>query len=202
MKYEVKNKRCLVVGLGNPDPEFNNTLHNVGFKTVDKIAEDQRITWKKSKAVVGDIAKFNYQDKEIVLLKPLTYMNKSGIAVKNSLNYWKISLNNLLIVQDDSDVEMGRLKIGYDQSSGGHKGLESIIQAVGGQKFTRLKIGVRPAHLAQGGKTHIKAEKFILRPYPKEKLASISQEGMSAVYFWLENGLAKTMSKYNARLRP
>jgi len=194
-----ENKKYLVVGLGNPDPEFEKTLHNVGFGVLNEIIEDQKSNWKKTKAVSGEMAKVDIRGKEVILLKPLTYMNRSGLAVKNALNFWKISLNNLLIVQDDSDIEMGRLKIGYDQSSGGHKGLESIIQALGSQKFTRVKIGVRPSNLTQNGKTYVKAEKFILRPYPKDKLEPICQAGADAVCFWLENGLAKAMSEYNVR---
>jgi len=188
--------KYLIVGLGNPDPEYAHTLHNVGYNTVNQMAEDRGISWKKSKAVWGETAKFDIGGGEVILLKPVTYMNKSGLSVNSALKFWKVNRNRLLVVQDDSDLAMGRLKIGFDQGSGGHRGLISIIQAIG-QKFTRLKIGVRPGELPQGGKHHVKAEKFILRPYSQELLAKIAQTGAEAAGFWLENGLAKARSKYN-----
>jgi len=197
---EKNNSIYLIVGLGNPDPEYQNTPHNIGFAVADKIAEEQEQRWKNAKLVFGDVSKFNCDGNEVVLLKPLTYMNKSGLAVKSALGFWKIDMGNLLVVQDDSDIELGRLKIGSNQSSGGHKGIENIIQAVGSKRFNRLKVGIRPAGLAQSGKVRVKAEKFILRPYPKEKLEIVAQEGVKAVYFWLRNGLEKTMSKYNRKI--
>jgi len=198
MRLDEKVK-FLVVGLGNPDQEYAQTLHNVGYNTVDRVAKNQGITWKKYKAIQGETAKFAADQGEVFLLKPLTYMNKSGLAVRSALKFWKVEMGHLLIVQDDSDLAMGNLKIGFDQSSGGHKGLNSIIQALGGQKFARIKIGVRPNELSQGGKHHVKAEKFILLAYPQELLENIAQTGAEAVSCWLENGLAKTMNKYNSR---
>jgi len=198
MKHQ-KATKFLIVGLGNPDPEYANTLHNVGYNTVNHIAQKQGTAWKNSKAVWSEMAKFDINGGEVILLKPVTYMNKSGLAVASALKFWKIGLGNLLVVQDDSDQALGRMKIGFDQSSGGHKGLDSIIQAVGGKKFARLKIGVRPDGLPQGGKRHVKAEKFILRPYPQELLDKIAQTGAEAALYWFDNGLSKTMSKYNTR---
>ena len=125
-------------------------------------------------------------------------MNKSGLAVKNALRFWKIDPNNLLVIQDDSDIELGRLKISFGQSHGGHKGLASIIQALESSQFSRLKIGARPEFLKRNvaGK-HVKAEKFILRSFPKKWQEIVSAEGKEAVYLWLESSLAKAMSKYN-----
>jgi len=188
--------RFLIVGLGNPDHEYANTLHNVGYNTVNQIAQNQGIVWKNSKAVWGEMAKFDINGGEVILLKPATYMNKSGLAVNSALKFWKIELSHLLIVQDDSDLAMGKLKIGFDQGSGGHKGLASIIQSIG-QKFARLKIGVRPKNLPQGGKTHVKAEKFILRPYPQVLLEKIAKNSAEVAGFWQEHGLGQAMSKFN-----
>lgn len=192
-------KKYLIAGLGNPAPEFEKTPHNVGFITIDRLAREQEANWKKTKGVSGLTAKFNYRDSEVILLKPLTYMNKSGFSVKSALRFWKINTRNLLIIQDDSDIELGRLKIVFDQSSGGHKGLDSIIQAIGNQKFSRLKIGVRPKVLKSGAAKHIKAEKFILRTFPLEWQILITKSGEEAACYWLENGLDKAMSKYNRR---
>lgn len=190
-------KKLLIVGLGNPDQEYENTLHNVGFRVLDGIAEDQGLSWKKIKPAQGETVNFVLNDREAALLKPLTYMNKSGLSVKNALSFWKINLNNLLIVQDDSDILVGKLKVAFDQSSGGHKGLESIIQALKSQKFSRIKLGVRAENLSSA-KNHIKAEKFILRPQSKTLLDNISSSGKEAVYSWIEHGLAKTMTEFNS----
>jgi len=135
----------LIVGLGNPGEEFNVTPHNIGFAVLDRIVKEREGHWKKVKSVFGEAFSFESAVGNIILLKPQTYMNKSGLAVRSALRFWKIGLENLVVVQDDADIEIGRLKIGYDQSSGGHKGLESIIQALGSQKFSRIRLGVRPS---------------------------------------------------------
>lgn len=189
----------LIVGLGNPESEFNNTPHNIGFRVVDTIAKELNLNWKKVKFANGEAIKTVFQDDDVVLLKPATYMNKSGLCVISALKYWKVNINNLIVVQDDSDIELGRLKIGYNQNSGGHKGLESIIKSLKTKQFARLKIGIRPIDFPQGGKTHIKAEKFVLRKYPEEELNNIAQKGKEAILFWLKNGLEKTMSVYNQK---
>lgn len=189
-------KKLLIVGLGNPDSEYENTLHNVGFSVLNRIAKEQSLDWKNVKSVQGEMSKITSDNIEIILLKPTTYMNRSGLAVKNALNFWKVNLNNLLVIQDDSDIMIGKLKIGFDQSSGGHKGIESIIQAVGSQKFSRLKLGVRPESLINSGK-HVKAEKFILRLQSKSTLLDIASQGKEVVYYWINNGLEATMNMYN-----
>lgn len=191
-----ESKRYLIVGLGNPDSDYENTLHNVGFGVADLIAEEEKLSWKSSKAIHGEFAKFELGDKEIIILKPQTYMNRSGLAVQSALRFWKTGLFNLLVIQDDSDIVIGRLKVAFDQSSGGHKGIESIIQSLKNKKFARLKVGVR-AEAFLKSKEHVKAEKFILRPQSKELLGAMAKAGKEIVYSWLDNGLAKTMSIYN-----
>jgi len=189
----------LIVGLGNPGKEFENTPHNIGFGVLDRIADEYRQNWKKVKPVFGEVSKFSYKSGDVILLKPLTFMNKSGLAVKSALRFWKIDLSNLLVVQDDSDIEIGRLKIGYNQSSGGHKGLDSIIQSLGNQEFSRLRLGIRPRIVAANGGGHIKAEKFILKFMSPARRKAVFEQGKEAACFWLENGLEKAMSRYNKR---
>lgn len=191
------NDKYLIVGLGNPDLEFKNTPHNVGFSAVEKIAEEQNASWKKTKAIFGSIAKFPLENKEIVLLKPGTYMNRSGLAARSAFRYWDIDINNLLVVQDDSDMHLGKIKFSSNQSSGGHKGLESIITALGSQKFARLKIGVRPPHLLQGGKKHVKAERFILKKLPADQERSVTGLAKEAIICWIAEGIERAMNKYN-----
>jgi len=200
MNHEKKQlKKYLIVGLGNPGKEFQDTPHNVGWVVISDIAGEQNITLEQTKPLFGEMAKFDKGKTEVILLLPTTYMNKSGLAVKSALKWWKVPLRNLLVVQDDSDLILGRLKIGYNQSAGGHKGVESIIQALKSQEFARLRLGIRPQSLPQGGKKHVKAEKFILRRLPDNWQKDIAKTAKEAAYYWLEEGLGKAMSKYNAK---
>ncbi len=180
-----KSKVFLIVGLGNPGREYVNTPHNVGRLVADSLVEKYEQNLKKMLAVQSKISKFSLNDQAIILLLPETFMNKSGLAVKKALQYWKIKVANLLVVQDDSDMPIGRIKLVNDQSAGGHRGIESIIQALGHQKFTRLKIGIRPAHLPQGGENHVKAEQFILRPMSLDILDQIAKPAVKEIENWL-----------------
>lgn len=190
-------KKFLIVGLGNPGKEFENTPHNIGWQVVFSVAAEHKVNFEQSKKLFGQYAKTVVSKDEAILVMPTAYMNKSGLAVKNALKWWKIPLRNLLVVHDDSDQFLGKLKIRFDQSAGGHKGVESIIQALGSQQFSRLKLGIRPQNLPQGGKKHVKAEKFILRPLPENAQLEISKLGQAAVNDWIKNGLAYAMNKYN-----
>ena len=200
MKHETKdNKKYLIVGLGNPGKEFENTPHNIGWHVILGLAAEFGADFEPSSKMYGDFAKARIADQEVIMLKPTTYMNRSGLAVRNAIGFWKISINNLLVIQDDSDMELGRLKLVFNQSSAGHKGLDSIIRSMGNQKFARLKIGVRPKNLPQGGKKHVKAERFILRPLSEKIQNDISKLGKEVVENWIKNGLSDTINKYNGR---
>lgn len=189
--------KYLIVGLGNSGQEFVGTPHNIGWRVVEALAKEYDCHFKNNKAIAGKFCQFDYAEQKIFLLLPETYMNKSGLSVKSALQYWEIGINDLLVVQDDSDIHLEKIKLGFDQSSGGHKGLQSIITTLGSQKFARLKIGVRPPQLAQSGKKYVKAEKFILKKLPPNHEGEIVNLAKEAVFSWVDVGLAKTMSKYN-----
>lgn len=136
----------LIVGLGNPGNKYEGTLHNVGFSAIERVAEKSSLyQWKdqfKSKLVSG-----NEAGEQFILLKPQTYMNLSGEAVQACKHYYKIELDEILVVFDDLDLPQGKLRYRSSGGHGGHNGVRSILQHCGGPTFHRLRIGIgRPAH--------------------------------------------------------
>lgn len=128
----------LIVGLGNLGKEYENTRHNIGFMFLDNYLNNA--DWKENPYAYYSIIKTN--DDKIIFIKPKTYMNLSGNAVKYFTNYYKIELKDILIIQDDLDIELGTIKLKFNSSSGGHNGIKSIITSLNSQEFLRLKIGI------------------------------------------------------------
>lgn len=131
----------LIVGLGNPGQKYTNTRHNTGFMAIHKMAEDFNInyTTTKFKAIIG---KGHIAKRRVILAQPLTYMNNSGEAVSLIVNYFKIKRGNIIIIYDDLDLSLGKLRIKENGSAGGHKGLGSIIDYLGTQQIPRIRIGI------------------------------------------------------------
>ena len=131
----------IIVGLGNPGREYRETRHNVGFQVIDKLAEAQGISVTRAKfqALYGEgrIGK-----ERVLLVKPMTYMNQSGVAVRQILDFYKADLNNCLVIFDDVDIPFGQLRFRANGSGGSHNGMKSIIQHLKSQEFPRLKIGI------------------------------------------------------------
>ena len=137
----------LIIGLGNPGPDYKNTRHNMGFLFIDKLAESLEATdFEYKKKLDSEIAEINYKLKAIshklILVKPQTFMNKSGEAVSAVVKFYKVKPENILVVHDDVDIEWGNFKISFGRSSAGHKGVESIIKALKTKNFWRLRIGI------------------------------------------------------------
>lgn len=131
----------LIVGLGNPGREYEQTRHNMGFMSIDAIATKYHVTFSKEK-FGGIYAEFQYKNEKVVLLKPQRYINLSGEVIKQYMDYFKIPLDHLLIISDDLDIEFGKIKIKYKGSSGGHNGLKNIEQHLGTQNYRRIKLGI------------------------------------------------------------
>ena len=198
MKHKSSEReKSLVVGLGNPGAEFQDTPHNIGWQVVENYADGCGSPFKRDKFVHGKVAKTLKSGQDVFSLLPETYMNRVGLAVKSALQHWKIGINGLLVVQDDSDIPLGKIKFSFDQNSGGHKGVESIIRALGNKSFARLKIGIRPSRLPQGGKRHVKAEDFILRKMDAGSRKSITYKAKEAVRCWIAEGTTMAMNRYN-----
>lgn len=131
----------LIVGLGNIGKEYENTRHNVGFMMVDKIADSFGLVFNKKK-FQGSYCEFIYHGQKVILLKPEKYMNLSGEVVSAYMNFFKISPDDILIFSDDLDMPLGKIKIKYKGSSGGHNGLKNIALNIGTENFKRIKIGI------------------------------------------------------------
>ncbi len=161
----------IIAGLGNPGKEYENTYHNVGFLAVDYfINKVKRLSLKTLKE-----KRFEYAENgNAIFIKPTTYMNESGTAVKNSLRYFKASPDELLIIHDDSDIQIGEYKLSFERGSGGHKGIESIISNLKTNRFWRIRIGIRPPSRKDAPRK--KAVEFVLKnisPAHKRQLMSV-----------------------------
>ncbi len=133
----------LVVGLGNPDKEYENTFHNLGFSCVDKTAGILGLQFSKSK-FNALTAEGKVGNEKVVLVKPLTYMNLSGEAVRDLVNFYKIDLKDIIVMYDDFDLKKGFVRIRENGSSGTHNGMRNIIKELGSENFARIRVGFKP----------------------------------------------------------
>ncbi|WP_338981834.1 aminoacyl-tRNA hydrolase [Spiroplasma endosymbiont of Eupeodes luniger] len=131
----------LIVGLGNPDKEYVHTRHNIGFQIIDALVKKWNIKLD-SKKMDGQYSKTIKNNESIILLKPLTYMNLSGYSVSSITNYFKIAISDIIVIYDDVDLQLGVIKLRHGGSSGGHNGINSIINSLNSNKIKRIKIGI------------------------------------------------------------
>ena len=184
----------LVVGLGNPGPEYAKTRHNIGFRCLDIVADKLGCAIDKGK-FQGLYGVTSYHGKKIYLLKPLTYMNLSGRSVLQLSAYFQIPPERIIVLFDDISLEPGRMRVRGNGSAGGHNGIKSIIQELGSQDFPRVKIGV-------GAKPHpdFDLAAWVLSPFTasEEKALAVSLEnGARAVLTILEEGVSQAANAYN-----
>lgn len=150
----------IIIGLGNPGKEYEHTRHNAGFLTVDKIAENFDWRFKDHADLEAEIAEAAINDQKLVLAKPTTFMNNSGRSVIKILNYFKASRDDLIIVHDDADLPIGEIRWKDQGSSAGHRGVQSIIDALGSNAFARARIGV--GRSAEGA---VPLDEWVLMPW-------------------------------------
>jgi peptidyl-tRNA hydrolase, PTH1 family len=185
----------LIVGLGNPDPEYQWTPHNLGFMAVDELANRGaiRVERPEGKALVG---RGKLAGEEVLLAKPQTYMNLSGVSVRELLSKYELEPGDLLVMWDEVQLPLGTLKINGDGSAGSHNGAKSVIGSIGTQQFARLRLGAGSEHPVGSRK------EYVLRPMKKAELevaAEMLAEAGDAVELILTQGLAAAMTKYNRR---
>lgn len=185
----------LIVGLGNPGRHYQASRHNIGFMLVSHLAEklDIAFTRVQSKALV---TKSNYQGRSLILAKPQTYMNLSGQAVSSLVRFYKIQLDNLLVVYDDVDLPYGRIRIRPSGGSAGQKGMQSIIGQLGTQEFPRMRMGVGRPPGSKG------AASYVLRDFSGEDaefLPPILDRGVEAVITYITEDLTTAMNRYNSK---
>jgi PTH1 family peptidyl-tRNA hydrolase len=186
----------LIVGLGNPDKEYVDTRHNIGFQVIDKLAETLQVDVRKRK-FGARFGLADFADNKLILLKPWQYMNRSGQAVATAMGFYKLKVSDLLVVLDDMSLDPGRIRIRAKGSAGGHKGLADIIEKLGTDNFGRLRIGI-----GQSGKEN--AVHFVLdKPTKAERklLDEAIERSREAILCWIENGFEATMNKYNTDIK-
>lgn len=188
-----ENEAWLVVGLGNPGPEYEATRHNVGFRAVDRLADELRIPMMKTtfSAIWGGKESGG---REIYLAKPMTYMNLSGRAVSKLMANLKLPIRNVIVIHDDIDLEFSCVKVKVGGGSGGHRGLASITQDTGSPDYVRVRIGVgRPP----GRKA---AADFVLAPFMRSEVDDIAlaiDRAAEAALDVVNNGVDQAMGRYN-----
>jgi PTH1 family peptidyl-tRNA hydrolase len=183
----------IIAGLGNPGRKYINTRHNVGFDVIDLLAEKHGIRVGKVK-FKGSTGTGEIAGQEVLLLKPATYMNLSGMSVLDAVEYYRIDFGNLLVIYDDADLETGRIRIRRSGSSGTHNGMKSIIYQLQTEDFPRLRLGIGPVPEGQD------LGYFVLDRFSKEQKALMDEakkRAVLAVETYLRDGLDAAMSMFN-----
>jgi PTH1 family peptidyl-tRNA hydrolase len=193
MLEELYKVTWLVIGLGNPGKRYRLTKHNVGFRIVDRFAEKMGIELKRRMGKV-QVGEGLVGAERVVIAKPLTYMNRSGAVVRKLIKELGIPLDHLVVVHDDLDLASGRIKIKEKGGHGGHKGVSSIIEQLGGADFLRVKIGIDKPQTPEEGAD------YVLSPFDNEQLPLVEEsmeQASEAIEAIIVSGKATTMSRYN-----
>ncbi|MEO1149035.1 MAG: aminoacyl-tRNA hydrolase [Cyanobacteria bacterium J06638_22] len=189
----------LIVGLGNPGQKYDRTRHNVGFDLVDRLAKLWSISLSEQRKFQGIVGEgFAFPGRKVRLLKPLTYMNRSGQSIRAVVDFYKLPPTSVLVVYDDMDLPVGRLRMRLSGSAGGHNGMKSAIAHLGTQNFPRLRIGIgapKPASPEQKDTVSHVLGRF--SPDEQKLLAEIMRFSEGAIELSLKDGVSKAMSLYN-----
>ena len=196
MLFQKSSCDWLIVGLGNPGENYARTRHNIGFRAVDCLAGQlgAKIDRAKSRGLYGQA---NYKGLKLILLKPQTFMNNSGLSVMDAARFYKLPAERVIVLFDDISLDVGRLRVRAEGSAGGHNGIKSIIGGLNSQSFPRVKIGV-------GAKPHPDYElaDWVLSNFTKDEeklLAPVVEDAASAALELIENGVQAAASKYHGR---
>ncbi|MEM8831363.1 MAG: aminoacyl-tRNA hydrolase [Cyanobacteria bacterium P01_G01_bin.19] len=185
----------LIVGLGNPEPKYDNTRHNIGFDAVDELARIWQLNLKENKRFQGLFAEgMATGGKKIRLLKPLTYMNRSGQSVRAVTDWYKLSPKSVLVIYDDMDLAVGRLRIRFTGSAGGHNGMKSIISHLGSKDFPRLRIGIGKSNDGKETVSHVLGK---FAPAESKVIDEVLYTSVKAIELSLKEGIEKSMNRYN-----
>lgn len=184
----------LIIGLGNPGREYEDTRHNAGFKALDLIAQELRINISNDK-FKGLYAKTKVKNEDVILLKPQTFMNLSGESVRSIMDFFKIDQQDLLVIYDDLDLPVGKIRLRQKGSAGGQNGVKNIIQHLGSQDFNRIRIGI-------GKDERIPTVDYVLGKVRKEDLQDFEEalvDAKNAAIHFINHDFDVTMNTYNKR---
>ena len=184
----------LVVGLGNPGKGYEHTRHNIGFLVGRALAQELGMSLKNTKEFLGEYSQGHIAGNKIMVLLPMTYMNLSGQSLKRCMDFFKITLDRLIVVCDDIDLPFGKLRLREKGSAGGHNGLKNIEMYLGSHHYNRLKVGV-------GRKEGMDLAEYVLGPFDPEELKTLPkviEDAKNALLVWLKNGYPKAQESLGA----
>jgi PTH1 family peptidyl-tRNA hydrolase len=198
----------IIVGLGNPGKKFEKTRHNLGFMVLDGFSKKNKFPkFKMKKEFLAMVSEKKIGKEKIILVKPQTFMNNSGLAVKEILKKLRTSnieplTSNLWVIHDDLDIPFGKIKISFGRGSGGHKGVQSIIDEIGTKNFVRFRIGIKPnsKFKMQNAKLKFKIRNFVLEKFNKKEekiLKKVIEMVCRAIEMAIKEGIEKAMSEFN-----
>lgn len=191
----------LIVGLGNPGQKYQRTRHNLGWAILDMLQtkwkeEHDFSRWKKARKVKAEVSEGMVRNKTIILAKPLTFMNLSGQAVKSLVDYYEIKPKELIIIHDDIDISLGKIRLAENRGSAGHRGIQSIIKELG-KNFIRLRAGIKPKDPKLKN-----VDKFVLLKFNKKEekvIEKITERTLEAIEVMIKKGLSRAMNKFNKK---
>ena len=185
----------IIIGLGNPEPEYSRTRHNIGFDVINILAEKNNIDLSRTKynAIYGTGI---INGEKVILIKPQTFMNNSGESAVEFAKFYKEEINNILVVYDDMDTEIGTIRVRAKGGAGSHNGMKSIVSELNSEDFPRIRVGIgRP-------KSEYDRIDYVIGQIPEEEYIEL-QKGekiaVEATEYWIKNGIDNTMNKYNIK---
>lgn len=184
----------LIVGLGNPGREYENTRHNAGFKVMEQIEKELNVSISMNK-FKGLYVKTKYQGEDVLLLKPQTYMNLSGESVKEIMTFFKINIKDILVIYDDLDLPVGKIRLREKGSAGGQNGVKNIIQHLGTQQFNRIRVGI-------GKDARIPTVDYVLGKFRKEEIENFEEatiDAKNAALHFITHDFNLTMNEFNKK---
>jgi peptidyl-tRNA hydrolase, PTH1 family len=185
----------MIVGLGNPGPEYKDTRHNIGFKVLNLLSSGLGVRLENRRFQSRN-TRTRLEGKDIIFLCPMTYMNLSGNSVRLCADYYKIDREHILVVHDDLDLPVGRIKVAREGGAGGHKGVKSIIDHLGGTGFPRVRIGIGRPRYNEG------TEDFVLSPFYKDQrdtIESVIQRAVNACRLLITDSVEHAMNQINSQ---
>lgn len=199
----------LIVGLGNPGEKYEGTRHNLGFMAVDHFLKDAKsakeAVWSANSKLKSEIATVDHDSEKIILAKPQTFMNNSGLSVSLLLNYYKVEPSDLWVVYDELDLPVGALKIRFGGAAAGHHGVESVMEKIGTDKFWRFRMGIGVSHdkeRAVGRQKFRDARDYVLGGFKRGdqgKIRELIKHSSKALQMALEKGIEAAMNRYNTK---
>lgn len=198
----------LIVGLGNPGEKYHNTRHNCGFMVLDHLLQEfggHDVAWEANTKLKSDIASFSVHDEKVLLAKPQTYMNNSGLAIQLLKDFYKVEPSDIWIVYDELDLPIGSLKIRFGGAAAGHHGVESIMESIGTDQFWRFRLGIGESHDKEHplSKQNLNnAAGYVLDQFGHGEVGKVREmfkHAIGAIKTALEKGMETAMNRFNTK---